>query len=189
MRFKRIRRQNREIDEMDRFGITRMGSSWTIRLGWHNRKPKFQEKIYDADYDGDAKKAFLKAVEIVQANKDKYQSDFQPETNLIKGLILSRHKNASGKSYYWRWQVSFRADGKAKSKTFGFWNTGKIYETYLKAVDFVMGLGISVDLDKVDDFFSRYSQKITESEFWERSDINALESEVSKTILKSRYFK
>lgn len=172
---------------MDRFGITRMGNSWTVRLGWHNRKPQFQTKIYDSDFDGDPKKAFLKAVEIVRDNRDKYQSEFQPETNLIKGLILSKHKNASGKSHYWRWQVSFRVEGKAKSKTFGFWITGKIYETYLRAVSFVMGLGIHVDVDRLDDYFFIYCRKILETEFWERSDINALESEVSKTILKSRY--
>lgn len=184
--FKKVVKKNSELQTIDRFGITRMGRSWTVRLGKQNGKHRFIQKVYDDDFGGDRIQAFWKAVEIVRENRHKYPSTWQPKHNLIKGLVLNRQKSHNGKSYYWRWSVGYNDGSKWRSKSFNFWATGEIYRSYLAAVKFVMELGVDVDPDKVDDHFFEYIQKMDLDEIEERSDLNILKSSIDATVLKQK---
>ena len=155
-------------------------------MGWRSDRPRFKQRILDKDHGG-AVNSLLKAVEIVSANRDKYRSTYQQETNSIKGLVLTQHKNGSGKTHYWRWQVGYYQNWVQKNKVFSFWKTGKVYELYLKSVKFVLDIGIKIDLDQIDEYFLQYIQKIDNQGFFERSDIKMFNSESGRTILKIRH--
>jgi len=193
--FSRLIKKNSEIQSLDRSGITRISYGWWVRLGFHNHKPAFQVTVKDSDFDGNSAQSFLRAYQIVQENKPKYPVTWTPETNLVKGLTLTKATNHSGKTHYYTWGFSYREDGKSKNRKFGFWRSGNIYEQYFKAVGFGISKGNKKETSlQLRLYFFNYIAKMMSDDVFlslvERSDFKQIDFLKHNTqILYSRYIK
>lgn len=183
--YKRLIKKDKRIENLDRFGITRIPYGWWIRL--HHRRlknkkrsPAFQKIVKDSDFGDSAVKSLMEAVEIVRKEKKNYPVQrYKPPTNLIPGLILTKQSNHSGKTFYYRWGFCWRENNCPKNRTFSFWKSGKIYGKFLEAVAFARGKGVEINSESLDDIFYKYSVKMindvrskrTIKEFFDRSDI------------------
>lgn len=193
--YKRIRKKNQGIQEMDRFGVTRIKNGWWIRLGWRNKKPRFQQVVWDKEFGGNHIESYRKAVTIADEKKPHYKSEFRQPTNLIKGVALckqrSKTKTADGKSiFYYCWKYAYMEDRKPKGRTFSFWKTGQIYESFLQMIGFALGYDPDIDLSRIDEYFLTYLNEADEDflqTFLPRSDIRMIDSFADKQILKKRY--
>lgn len=195
--YKRIRKKNQEIREIDRFGVTRIKNGWWIRLGWHNKRPRFQKVIWDKDFEGNHIQSYLKAISVAGENRTQFKSTFRQPTNLVKGVSLCKQRSKSklpnGKPlYYYCWKFAYQEDGKAKGRTFSFWKTGQIYESYLNMVSFALKFDPDINLEEIDDYFLNYladaDSEILKA-FLPDSDLNCVYTETDKYILKNRYLR
>lgn len=195
--FKCLKKKNTELQDIDRFGVTRIKGGWWIRLGHHKKRPQFQKTVVDSKYDGDSVKSFLSAVKIAQENRSKYPSiEYIPESNPIKGLTLSRQTNHSGKTHYFCWGFSYRKNGKPVNRRFGFWKNGDILEKFFKALKYSKSIGNDIsDKEKLIEIFHWYLAHVssvrnrTFYEFLLRSDYLNATSKTDMTILYNRYLK
>ncbi|UCE65341.1 MAG: hypothetical protein JSU85_10745 [Candidatus Zixiibacteriota bacterium] len=200
--FKRLRKKDPKFEEIDRFGIVRIQSGWLVRLGTHMGTPRFRRYIGDSKHGGNRVKAFLEAVELVKENRDKYKRIMFPKTNAVKGLTFTKQFNnlnrysredPSKRTFYFTWKYNYLSnDGRAANRTFTFWTSGLIFERYLEAIGFALSLGIDVDLDKIDDYFFQYIERLlgcVNSFDLDKSDIGVLSSEEDKAILKYKYLR
>ncbi len=195
--FKRIRKKNKQLSEIDRTGVTRIKDGWWIRLGWQNKKPKFQKVIWDKNYEGNHIQSYLKAVSIAEEKRPHYKTSFRQPTNLIKGVALSKQKSKSKAPdgqplYYYCWKYAYVKNNKAKGKTFSFWKTGQIYESYLQMISFALYFDNSIDLNRIDDHFYAYLNNADSNvikEILPQSDIKSIETDSDRFILKNRYLK
>lgn len=195
--FRRVRKKNADIHSIDRSGITRIKDGWLIRLGWSKRRPRFQKVIRDREYNGNQVESYLKAASIARELRPDYRSTFKQPTNLIKGLCLAKQKSKSkgedgAPQFYFCWKFSYIENGKQKGRTFGFWKTGRIYESYLEAIGFARTIDPKMDLDNIDQHFYDYIRSV-ESEvfkgFLQTSDIPVLDSQSDLFILKNRHLR
>ena len=195
--FKRIRKKNKEISEIDRTGVTRIKNGWWIRLGWEKKRPKFQKVIWDKEFSGNHIQSYLKAVSIAKEKRPFYKTSFRQPTNLVKGVALSKQrskvKHPNGQPmYYYCWKYAYLEEKKPKGKTFSFWKTGQIYESYLQMIRFAMCYDNTIELNRIDDYFFSYlngGDSGILDEFLLRSDINSVHTESDRFILKNRYLK
>jgi len=190
MKFKRLIKKDKFLKIADRFGITRIKNGWWIRLGHHKKRPSFQQTVCDSKFDGNAVESFKRALQIASQNRKKYSlKKYIPPSNSIKGLSLSKQANHSGKTFYFTWKVHFIENNKAKNKTFGFWISGNIYESFLKAAGFAKKKGSIFDVEKVDQFFLDYIKRIQNDniEFLGRSDLRSIDCTYTKIVLKKKY--
>ncbi|MBU2509726.1 hypothetical protein KJ966_00235 [bacterium] len=196
-RFKRVRKKNTDIDSIDRTGITRIKDGWLIRLGWENKRPRFQKVIRDKEYNGNHIESYRIAAAIAEENRPDYRSNFKRPTNYIRGLTLARQrsktKGPKGEiQYYYCWKYTFMENQKQKGRTFSFWLTGQLYESYLKAVGFAIKYEPEMLLGRIDEYFVKYINGIdttTFKDFVTTSDVKVLNSDSDKLILKNRYLK
>ena len=193
--FKRIRKKNAEILDVDRSGITRIKGGWLIRLGWENRRPKFQKVIRDNEYSGNHIESYLEAASIAKELRPNYKTSFKQPTNLIKGLCLAKQKSKTKgpegqPQFYYSWKFSYVETNKQKGRTFGFWKTGLIYEAFLAAIGFAARRDSELDIGIIDEHFLQYIKDVDADEFKTfllNSDFKILDSETDMIILKNRY--
>ena len=195
--FKRLRKKNKELSEIDRTGVTRIKDGWWIRLGWENKRPKFQKVIWDKNFGGDHIQSYLKAVSIAKEKRPQFKTSFRQPTNLIKGVALSKQKSKAkspdgGPLFYYCWKYAYVEDNKPKGKTFSFWKTGQIYESYLQMIRFASCFDESIDLSRIDEYFFSYLDGADEkvlNQILANSDIKSTQTESDRFILKNRYLK
>ncbi len=196
-RFKRVRKKNPDIDSIDRTGITRIKDGWLIRLGWENKRPRFQKVIRDKEFNGNHIESYRIAAAIAEENRPDYISTFKRPTNYIRGLTLakqrSKTKGPNGEiQYYYCWKYTFVEEKKQRGRTFSFWLTGQLYESYLEAVGFALKFEPELQVSRIDEYFEEYINGIDLSifkEFVKTSDVKVLGSSSDKLILKNRYLK
>ena len=105
----------------------------------------------------------------------------------------SKTKGPNGEiQYYYCWKYTFIEENKQKGRTFSFWLTGQLYESYLQAIGFALNYEPSLQVDKIDDYFDEYIRSIdmeTFQNFVKNSDVRLLKSHSDKLILKNRYLR